>query len=249
MYFKLTPTGLLLHTRVIPVGCSGLRKIRRLEELSMLFNQCLIFTGERLVSMFRSLGLAVFGALTFALLTVIRADAATLNVVGGELLGASGVNVGGVLYDVEFVEGSCISLFAGCDEVTDLDFDSATTATAAAQALLDQVLIDGPQGNFGSDPSLTFGCSHSDLCLTFVPYDTILPNGRVNTKYAYNFTGGDSVGNNQNILTRDTASRPLENYARFSVSPVPLPAALPLFLTMLAGMAGLRWWRRRTTAV
>ncbi|MCG8544181.1 MAG: VPLPA-CTERM sorting domain-containing protein [Alphaproteobacteria bacterium] len=34
-----------------------------------------------------------------------------------------------------------------------------------------------------------------------------------------------------------------------NVSPVPVPAALPLFLTMLAGMAGLRWWRRRTTAV
>lgn len=31
-------------------------------------------------------------------------------------------------------------------------------------------------------------------------------------------------------------------------SAVPLPAALPLFLTVLAGMAGLRWWRRRTTA-
>ena len=30
-----------------------------------------------------------------------------------------------------------------------------------------------------------------------------------------------------------------------SISPVPLPAALPLFLTMLAGMGLLRWWKRR----
>ncbi|MCG8544180.1 MAG: VPLPA-CTERM sorting domain-containing protein [Alphaproteobacteria bacterium] len=30
-----------------------------------------------------------------------------------------------------------------------------------------------------------------------------------------------------------------------SVSAVPLPAALPLFLTMLAGMGLLRWWKRR----
>ncbi|MCG8547570.1 MAG: hypothetical protein MJE12_25510, partial [Alphaproteobacteria bacterium] len=28
-------------------------------------------------------------------------------------------------------------------------------------------------------------------------------------------------------------------------SPVPLPAALPLFLTVLAGMGFLRWWKRR----
>ena len=30
-----------------------------------------------------------------------------------------------------------------------------------------------------------------------------------------------------------------------SVSPVPLPAALPLFITVLAGMGFLRWWKRR----
>jgi hypothetical protein len=33
-----------------------------------------------------------------------------------------------------------------------------------------------------------------------------------------------------------------------AVSPVPLPAALPLFLTVLAGIGGLRWWRKRQVA-
>lgn len=40
----------------------------------------------------------------------------------------------------------------------------------------------------------------------------------------------------------------VDNIVFEAPTPVPLPAALPLFLTVLAGMAGLRWWRRRTTA-
>ncbi len=37
------------------------------------------------------------------------ANAATLNVVGGQLLGASNVDVGGSLYDVAFQDGTCIT--------------------------------------------------------------------------------------------------------------------------------------------
>ncbi len=32
------------------------------------------------------------------------------------------------------------------------------------------------------------------------------------------------------------------------ISAAPIPAALPLFLTMLSAMGGLRWWRQRKTA-
>lgn len=32
------------------------------------------------------------------------------------------------------------------------------------------------------------------------------------------------------------------------VSVVPLPGALPLFLSVLAGMGALRWWRRKIPA-
>jgi hypothetical protein len=47
------------------------------------------------------------------------ASGATLNASGGQILGASGVDVGGTLYDVEFLDGTCIALFSGCDEVSD----------------------------------------------------------------------------------------------------------------------------------
>ncbi|GJL55697.1 MAG: hypothetical protein NPIRA02_28290 [Nitrospirales bacterium] len=41
------------------------------------------------------------------------ATAVTLTMDGGKLTGASTVNVNGVFYNVEFVDGSCVSLFSG----------------------------------------------------------------------------------------------------------------------------------------
>jgi hypothetical protein len=69
------------------------------------------------------------------------AQAATLNVVGGQLHGAFGVDVGGTLYNVEFLDGTCIALFNGCDAVSDFTFQSSALAAAASQALLDQVFL------------------------------------------------------------------------------------------------------------
>ena len=60
-----------------------------------------------LVSLLASLGFAS------------NAYAATLNVVDGQLMGASNVSVDGSLYDVQFLDGSCIDLYNGCDEVSD----------------------------------------------------------------------------------------------------------------------------------
>lgn len=88
-----------------------------------------------------------------------RADAATLNVIGGQLFGASNVDVDGLLYDVEFIDGACVDLFSGCDEAGDFTFNTSADALAASQALLDQVFIDGGLGSFDSDTSLINGCS------------------------------------------------------------------------------------------
>jgi hypothetical protein len=43
----------------------------------------------------------------------------------------------------------------------------------ASQALLDQVFVDGPEGNFDSTPSLTNGCvlHHAGWCLGVTPYN------------------------------------------------------------------------------
>ena len=79
------------------------------------------------------------------------ASAATLTMdASGILIGATGVTVGGTLYDVVFVDTTCIAAFSGCDSNTDFTFTTESAAISAAQALLDQVFLDGASGNFDS---------------------------------------------------------------------------------------------------
>lgn len=59
---------------------------------------------------------------------------------------------------------------------------------------------------------------------------------------------GFSIDGGETILASFSSLEGLSNsaqlYAQF-VAVVPIPAALPLFLTMLFGMGALRWWRNR----
>ncbi len=115
----------------------------------------------------------IMGALVCLVLSASGASAATLNVVGGELLGAFDVNVGGSLYNVEFLDGTCIALYNGCDSPSDFTFAILSDAVLASQALLDQVFLDGASGAFDSDPTLTNGCGPTteDSCKALTPFD------------------------------------------------------------------------------
>ncbi|MEM7254372.1 MAG: hypothetical protein AAF493_23380, partial [Pseudomonadota bacterium] len=103
------------------------------------------------------------------------ASAATLVVDNGVLLGATGVNVNGALYDVSFQDGVCASLYDGCDENSDFpfanpnDIDDRTVGDLANQALMNQVFIDSPQGAFDSQPELTVGCEATSRCQINTP--------------------------------------------------------------------------------
>ena len=87
----------------------------------------------------------------------------------GQLLGASNVDVNGSLYDVEFVEGNCFTIFNNCDEES-FTFTTQAAARAASSALLEQVFTDSDLGNFDSAPYLTAGCTASNLCEARTPY-------------------------------------------------------------------------------
>jgi hypothetical protein len=94
------------------------------------------------------------------------------DVVGGELFGAEDVLAGGILYDVEFLDGTSIALYSGCDDVSDFTFQTQTDAEFASQALLDHVFLDGAY-LFDFNPELTNGCSGSGggvLCTAWTPY-------------------------------------------------------------------------------
>ena len=90
----------------------------------------------------------------------------------GILLGAKDVIVNGSPYDVDFIEGTCAEVFGACD-AAHFTFMTEADAHAASLALLNQVLLDGPLGNFDSELTLTHGCINAldiDQCFAITPY-------------------------------------------------------------------------------
>src|SRR5689334_17616090 len=104
--------------------------------------------------------LAVVGAM-LAATPAMAADPVTS---GGTLTGATGVNVDGNLYNVQFLDGTCATVFGSCP--SGFSFGSQAAAQQAADALLAQVLI----GTFDTNPALTNGCSLTTICSILVPY-------------------------------------------------------------------------------
>ena len=169
-------------------------------------------------------------ALATSAFAAFPASAVVLLTSGGQLTGATGVMVNGTSYDVSFAPQTCAP-----DHCSGPITDQAT-AMAVAQALLDQVFVDGPLGQFDSDPALTNGCSDPDECNVYIIYDydaatdTSLYLGVYNTPDE----GDDEVYGpleyeGESTYVTDT----YETYAYFSLSAlppadVPAPAALGL---------------------
>ena len=173
------------------------------------------------------------------------ANAATLNVVGGQLVGASNVDVGGDLYDVVFTDGSCITLFSGCDSNSDFLFTTEAAALAVASALDQQVFVDGPQGDFDTVPGLTSDCGYSAVCEVYVPYMTNGTTVQVTRVENRALPGPDEVEGGRLLLTVSTdLSQESENYAyTYAVlTAVPEPSA---GLLVAIGLAGLGARQRR----
>ena len=187
----------------------------------------------------RFLGWGSSSWLLVLLLASSGAQAATLNVVGGILHGASGVDVGGSLYDVTFVDGTCIALFSGCDSASDFTFTSSSAATAASQALLDQVFIDGVSGNFDTDPALMFGLSSTAYGYAWTPFASDATYVQIVSALNHTSEGFDYPafhGPAEFTRTYNTAAANVFVYAIWT--PVPEPSSA---LLIAMGLAGLGW--------
>jgi hypothetical protein len=151
----------------------------------------------------------------------------TWTIVDGRLVAAGNVLVDGRMYDVEFVEGRCPEIFDGCDDpLEDFAFHDGESAKRAAQALLDQVLLDdvvdkGVIYNFDSLPTQMYGCSHTNICDTVIPYDLVSSDPPLLISSVYNASPGtpDSVGLGVSYeMNADSSQRYLWNYAKFTLS-------------------------------
>ena len=172
------------------------------------------------------------------------ATAATLNVVGGRLAGASGVQVDGELFDVQFLDGTCGEVFDGCDSLSDFDFDTRSSAESAAQALLDQVFLDGESGAFDTSPGLTFGCDYNTWCMAWTPYEQADFGAGVFGVHAMAAQNPSPVYGNDSSTSwgiwdyYDTSEE--GQYVWVAWTPIPEPS---MNLLMLLGLAGLSWRR------
>ena len=181
------------------------------------------------------------------------------------LIGAYDVDVNGSLYDVRFVEGSFNEVFnPDGDQLWEggLTFQTSLDAEGASQALLDQVLIDGAEGQFDSEPGLTY---FNEFYSRWEPIEMVwylnfltpwhndmsMPMPFINGVTAVNSVNevGDRVSTNRRFdLYQDSYEFDFfpTVWADWSpAQPVPEPATILLFGIGIVGLAGSRIRRKK----
>ena len=197
---------------------------------------------------------------------------AVIDIQGGVLMGATGVSVGGSLYDVSFKDGTCADLFNGCDDASDFFFPVsdistptlvASEAMMASQALLDQVFIDSALGDFDSDPTLTNGCNRIRDCSAYTPvFAQLLGGANYFTSIFANNNWIDERADTTGALFGTPVGADffipggnidLSVFAIWSnnVSPgaVPVPPAIWLFGSGIIGLIGMRKYHHKASTL
>ena len=171
------------------------------------------------------------------------AQSTTVHQEGDRIVGVSGVVSGGVIYNVEFRDGSCLSLFAGCDTPGDFVFADVQVAADAVFWLM-QGALSGV-----STPPIR-GCSNSYPCTVYTPFSTpyayfsAREGGWSEARFVFNRRETPNLsagGYTDLLLDHDTSLRADETFVIFSPVPeAPAWAMLPAGLLLL-GVARRVW--------
>jgi hypothetical protein len=113
----------------------------------------------------------------------------------------------------------------------------------------DVTAVGGFFGDLDSGPSdatiYLYGLEDA-LLASFVVEVLDMGAGLEHSFFGFTTTNGDVI--TRIVFDMNGWWETVDNMQFGTVSAVPLPAALPLFLTVLAGMGALRWWRKRQVA-
>ena len=201
--------------------------------------------------MFQRTLIGVLGlCLTLTVVTTASATSLTIDSITGRLLGATGVDVDGTLYDVQFLDGSCVTVFTGCNDPSDFAFTDPAAAEMAANALISQVLIDGAEGFFDYFPERTNGCSHTQACIVLIP--TGLAGTVVSGPTVVNPFQSSDIPKYLSVFEHpadtDMATLTHTTWAKFTPSATPVPEPGSILLLGTGGAALLVKLRRRRKA-
>ena len=163
-------------------------------------------TVKKVAGALRYLATVMLAFLYFTPVVANSAVALMLNT-DSKLTGANNIVIAGELFDVRFADGRCLVVFKDCNGFV---FGSEDAGRQASKALLNQVLINNPLGQFDSNPSLTYGCFGIIECVIYSPYDDGGPIANRYLPMAINsfFEGNDMVNSflQGNVLGVDSVA-------------------------------------------
>ena len=156
----------------------------------------------------------------------LSVNAATLITDMGQLIGATDVVINSIDYDVEFIDGTCVGLFSGCDADSDFLFQTTNETRQASTALNNLVFL----GVYDENPALTRGCEDPLRCNIFTPYDS-LTAATVAIVSAQQFSGSRfdliSTQFSTSSTSFDQTLNPTSTFAIWSLSVAPPPIDPP----------------------
>lgn len=149
----------------------------------------------------------------------------------GKLFSITNVAYENSVFNIDFVDGTCIEVFEGCDSEDDFPFPGVS-GYQASDFLLNELLTDR-NGLFDQSPYLINGCTDPNLCVIYTPIK-LYNDGRILRASADNFSDEslDKVSGRISNRTHDKTILVNATWAKWSETAVSVdePSALILLL-------------------